>query len=172
MRNIGISLFAAAALALPATAKTSKKADVTCNDGTTAKAGRGACSHHGGVAVAKAPSDKAAKTADKAEKSADKAEKSADKAVKSSKNKTRAELDEGKKETEKKSGGILDTLFGRKKADTAQGRSPNTTPRSSTRDAKSGTPTAKCKDGTMSYSAHHSGTCSGHGGVAEWLDKK
>ena len=165
MRNIGISLLAAAALALPATAETSKKADVTCNDGTTAKAGRGACSHHGGVAVAKAPADKAAKSADKADKSADKA-------AKSSKNKTRAELDEGKKETEKKSGGILDTLFGRKKADTAQGRSSDKTPRSSTRDAKSGKPTARCKDGTTSYSAHHSGTCSGHGGVAEWLDNK
>ena len=162
MRNIGISLLAAAALALPATAKTAKKAEVTCNDGTTSKAGKGACSHHGGVADAE--------VADKSTKSAEKAEKSSDRAAKSSKNKTRAELDEGKKETEKKSGGILDTIFGRKKADTAQGRSPNTTPRSSTRDAKSGTPTAKCKDGTMSYSAHHSGTCSGHGGVAEWLD--
>jgi hypothetical protein len=30
--------------------------------------------------------------------------------------------------------------------------------------------TAKCKDGTYSKSAHHSGTCSKHGGVAEWLD--
>jgi Protein of unknown function (DUF3761) len=29
--------------------------------------------------------------------------------------------------------------------------------------------TAKCKDGTYSKSAHHSGTCSSHGGVAEWL---
>jgi hypothetical protein len=28
--------------------------------------------------------------------------------------------------------------------------------------------TAKCKDGTLSYSAHHSGTCSHHGGVAQW----
>jgi hypothetical protein len=156
MRNIGISLLAAAALALPAAAKTAKKAEVTCSDGTTAKAGRGACSHHGGIADAKS--------------AADKSEKSASAKASSSKNKTRAELDEGKKETEKKSGGILDTLFGRKKADTAQGRSPNTTPRSSTRDAKSGKPTARCKDGTTSYSAHHSGTCSGHGGVAEWLD--
>ena len=35
-----------------------------------------------------------------------------------------------------------------------------------------GTPTgatAKCKDGTYSKSQHHSGTCSSHGGVAEWL---
>lgn len=29
--------------------------------------------------------------------------------------------------------------------------------------------TAKCKDGTYSFSKHHSGTCSGHHGVAEWL---
>lgn len=29
--------------------------------------------------------------------------------------------------------------------------------------------TAKCKDGTYSHSQHRSGTCSGHGGVAEWL---
>src|SRR6202521_3086337 len=30
--------------------------------------------------------------------------------------------------------------------------------------------TAKCKDGTYSKSKHHTGTCSHHGGVAEWLD--
>jgi hypothetical protein len=29
--------------------------------------------------------------------------------------------------------------------------------------------TAKCKDGTYSFSQHRQGTCSGHGGVAEWL---
>lgn len=29
--------------------------------------------------------------------------------------------------------------------------------------------TARCEDGTMSYSTHHSGTCSWHGGVSEWL---
>jgi hypothetical protein len=27
---------------------------------------------------------------------------------------------------------------------------------------------AKCADGTYSFSQHHSGTCSRHGGVAEW----
>jgi len=39
--------------------------------------------------------------------------------------------------------------------------------------ASSGTPppgaTARCRDGTYSYSQHRSGTCSHHGGVAEWL---
>ena len=28
---------------------------------------------------------------------------------------------------------------------------------------------AKCRDGTFSFSQHHQGTCSHHGGVAAWL---
>jgi hypothetical protein len=28
---------------------------------------------------------------------------------------------------------------------------------------------AQCRDGTYSFSKHHSGTCSGHHGVAQWL---
>ena len=27
---------------------------------------------------------------------------------------------------------------------------------------------AKCRDGTYSFSKHHSGTCSRHGGIDEW----
>jgi len=30
--------------------------------------------------------------------------------------------------------------------------------------------TAQCRDGSYSFSQHHSGTCSHHGGVAVWLD--
>jgi hypothetical protein len=29
--------------------------------------------------------------------------------------------------------------------------------------------TARCRDGTYSFSQHRQGTCSHHGGVAEWL---
>ena len=29
--------------------------------------------------------------------------------------------------------------------------------------------TARCSDGTYSFSEHHRGTCSHHGGVANWL---
>jgi Protein of unknown function (DUF3761) len=29
--------------------------------------------------------------------------------------------------------------------------------------------TAKCSDGMYSFSLHHSGTCSHHGGVAQWI---
>jgi len=32
-------------------------------------------------------------------------------------------------------------------------------------------PTAKCKDGTYSYSMHRRGTCSGHHGVRQWLNQ-
>src|SRR5581483_7766913 len=28
---------------------------------------------------------------------------------------------------------------------------------------------ARCRDGEYSFSEHHSGTCSGHGGVTNWL---
>ncbi|MBM7123939.1 DUF3761 domain-containing protein [Dyella flava] len=28
---------------------------------------------------------------------------------------------------------------------------------------------ARCRDGSYSFSLHHSGTCSHHGGVSEWL---
>lgn len=35
--------------------------------------------------------------------------------------------------------------------------------------AAPGGASAKCKDGTLSFSQHRKGTCSGHGGVAQWL---
>ena len=44
MRTISLAAFVVC-LALPTYAKT-----VACQDGTTSKSGRGACSHHGGVA--------------------------------------------------------------------------------------------------------------------------
>ena len=160
MRNIGISLLAAAALALPATAKSKAKAEVTCTDGTISKAGRGACSHHGGIADASAPAAKPEK-AERSAKSKPRAGASETAAAKPA---------EQKPEEKKKDGGILGGLFG-PRGDTAQGRGSTASPRSSTREEKSGKPTARCKDGTTSYSAHHSGTCSSHGGVAEWLDK-
>jgi hypothetical protein len=30
--------------------------------------------------------------------------------------------------------------------------------------------TARCRDGSYSFSEHHRGTCSYHGGVAQWLN--
>jgi hypothetical protein len=36
--------------------------------------------------------------------------------------------------------------------------------------SQDGQETAECNDGTVSYSHHHRGTCSHHGGVEEWED--
>lgn len=33
-------------------------------------------------------------------------------------------------------------------------------------------PTARCRDGWLSYSMSRQGTCSHHGGVAKWLKKR
>jgi hypothetical protein len=35
-------------------------------------------------------------------------------------------------------------------------------------DPNSSGASAQCRDGSFSHSHHHSGTCSGHGGVAQW----
>src|SRR4051812_2484515 len=106
MRNIGISLLAAAALAFPAAAKSASKdadAQVTCKDGSTSKKGRGSCSHHGGVADA----------------SAAPAQKESRSAARSGKSDTAKEPDQGSSKSSK-SGGIFGGLFG-KKSDTSQG---------------------------------------------------
>jgi hypothetical protein len=39
-------------------------------------------------------------------------------------------------------------------------------------DASSGGSSAQCRDGSYSHSRHHSGTCSRHGGVAQWESYK
>lgn len=41
-------------------------------------------------------------------------------------------------------------------------------PRPTLKDIPGDAPTAKCRDGTESHSKNRSGTCSRHGGVAQW----
>ena len=79
---------ASSALVLSAASLSAQQAaaQVTCKDGSLSKAGRGACSSHGGVAVAtktakadvKATDAKIAKTATKAEAKIDKTASAAD----------------------------------------------------------------------------------------------
>jgi hypothetical protein len=111
---------------------------VTCSDGTTSKkAGRGACSKHGGIkkdeaaaapAAAAAPPAPAAKPAAAAPAAAPAAPAAAP----------------AKTGSTAGSGGSVNN------------------------DATGAT--AKCKDGSYSHSKTHTGTCSKHGGVAEWMD--
>lgn len=46
---------------------------------------------------------------------------------------------------------------------------PKKQKRSTTSQSRLGEPLARCRDGSISYSAHRGGTCSRHGGVREWL---
>ena len=125
-------------------------ASVICKDGTTSKGGKGACSGHGGV-------DKSA--------SASKAE-----------GKTHSESTSSTGGSGAAAGAAA--AKGSSASSEATPSSPRaapaapatTTPRSTTSSGEKGPPTAKCKDGTLSYAQHHSGACSDHGGVAEWLD--
>jgi pyruvate/2-oxoglutarate dehydrogenase complex dihydrolipoamide acyltransferase (E2) component len=130
----------ASLVAAPARVHAQEAATVTCKDGSTSKAGKGACSHHGGVAkapapAAPAPSAKAATPAAKAPAPAS--------------------------PPPRNDNAVPPAATQRAPAPTRSTPPPAATP---------GKPTAKCKDGSLSYSTHHSGACSHHGGVAQWLD--
>jgi hypothetical protein len=120
-------------------------APTTCKDGTTSTAtGRGACSGHGGVQKGAKPSAATTAAATVAGPAAAPAGAMAAAAPAPAAPATAAK-----------------TATASKSAPTAA--ASNTDPAGAT---------AKCKDGTYSKSQHHSGTCSSHGGVAEWLTAK
>jgi hypothetical protein len=152
---------AALALAMPTEAR-SKASTVQCQDGTTSKAGRGACAHHGGIAsAAEAESGKGSASAS-AKSHSKSARKSSSKARASRSGETAAGRAPEANDTSSGSGGFLGRLMGRSAP----------APRRTEPAQRQGAPTARCNDGTTSYSQHHSGTCSGHGGVAQWLDQR
>ena len=170
-------------LGLPAQAADSTN-PTACKDGTTSTAiGRGACSGHGGV-------QKAAKTAAAAPAAAPApaAEPAAPAAIGAS-----ITCKDGTTSTATGRGacsghGGVQKASKTKPASVTTAASPAAPayPAAAPAAAKSATATksaptattsntdptgatAKCKDGTYSKSKHHSGTCSSHGGVAEWL---
>jgi hypothetical protein len=72
---------ASSVLVLSATALSAQAAQVTCKDGAKSKGGRGACSGHGGIAVAAKAETKAEKAEAKTEKTETKAQEKTEKAV-------------------------------------------------------------------------------------------
>ena len=121
------SVFAGIVFAPAASVVAQEAATVTCKDGSSSKGGKGACSHHGGVAKGE-PSTPAPMNAPPRNDNAT-------------------------------------PPAATQRPSPAPSRSA---PSRST--AAPGKPTAKCKDGSLSYSVHHSGACSHHGGVNQWLD--
>jgi hypothetical protein len=115
---------------------------VTCKDGTTGTAGRGACSHHGGVGTS--GSTTTASTTPAATAPA----KTSPAPASSAPTKTTTASPTPTTTTSTSSGSVA-------------GKSETTDPTGAI---------AKCKDGLYSHSKTHTGTCSRHGGVAQWLD--
>jgi Protein of unknown function (DUF3761) len=123
MKWLILVAFAFAGTARMSVAVADTESTVTCKDGSTSKGGKGACSHHGGVAAG------------------------------------------GAAEMAPPAGAPAPAPAG------TQGRSAPPSPRPSSSGAapQAGQPTARCKDNSISYSVHHAGACSHHGGVAQWL---
>jgi hypothetical protein len=133
-------MFLCAAAPLGAQAKA--KASSVCKDGTTsAVAGRGACSGHGGV-------DSVATAAAKASRKAVKADAKAEKAKAS-------------KDPEKAAAAAAAA----KKADNKAAKTEERAAHDSVG------ATAQCKDGTYSHAMTTQGACARHGGVAKTLKK-
>ena len=150
MKNITVAGLIAAPLLLFALAMPSLAADpaqTTCKDGTTTTStGKGTCSGHGGIQKAPkaAPAKSASAAAPAATPAAPAAAAPAATAASAAPAATAAKSSTATKSAPTATAG-------------------NTDPTGAT---------AKCKDGTYSKSAHRSGTCSRHGGVAEWLTAK
>lgn len=172
------------ALALPIWAADGT-ADATCKDGTTSTAtGRGACSGHGGVQKASKAAASAAAPAvapASAAAAAPAAHTMSGGGSTCKDGTTSATTGRGACSGH---GGVQKAPKGSPAAAAAPAAA--TAPAAAPAAAKSATvsksaptttagntdptgATAKCKDGTYSKSKHHSGTCSSHGGVAEWL---
>jgi hypothetical protein len=169
----------------PALAKSSAKkkpnnATAQCTDGSysTAKNEQGACSKHGGVRTwygDSASTPKTAKTRTSAARPKNATAQCGDGSFSTAKSKQGACSKHGGVATwyadaaPAATPDVPDARPTRTKTEDAP-RAPR--PTTSTRTVNNpGAPqnaTAKCKDGTLSFSRQHSGACSHHGGVAEW----
>jgi Protein of unknown function (DUF3761) len=161
------------------TAATPSGATAQCKDGSYshAKTQQGACSSHGGVATwfgestTSTPATSNSRAATPARRSGT--------PVSGAPNGATAQCQDGSYSTAQSRqgacsghGGVATWLDETATKETptpppTQAKPPAEAPTRVTK-ADQGNATAKCKDGTLSYSKHHSGTCSHHGGVAEW----
>ena len=175
-----IRLGAALALALSTGAFARAKApagnppdQVQCTDGTvSAKGGRGACSRHGGIArttqsqPTQGPANRALPPTERAPDNT--ASHSPFSIFGGKRDKNAPAANSNAPAANSNAPAANSNAPAANSA--PQGRAgPSRGPRQSS-GATSAQPIAKCRDGSASYSAHHSGACSHHGGVAQWLD--
>lgn len=155
------------ALSLPAWADSTP---TTCKDGTTSTStGKGTCSGHGGMQ--KAGTSAAPAAAAPAAAPAAPAAPAASGATSTCKDGTTS-TSTGKGTCSGHGGVQKATPAAPAVAAPAAAKSSTAGKSAPTATASNTDPTgatAKCKDGTYSKSQHRSGTCSSHGGVAQWL---
>jgi hypothetical protein len=171
--------FLAAMFSLAGAAAVASADSVVCGDGTTSQSGRGACSHHGGVT--KTPTERPpARTTSEAKpgKRAPSATRCIDGTLSKASGRGACSRHGGVL-----AGGPIPTgpepSFGARCADgtisITSGRGACSyhggiaKPAPRTEQSRLGEPMARCRDGSISYSAHRGGTCSRHGGVRDWL---
>ena len=189
----GLVLFGAIFLT-GASSLSAQAGGVTCKDGSKSAGGRGACSGHGGIMVASAKAKVAEKQAAKAEVKAEKAEAKAAKAeVKAEARTSKTEMvtcvdgakSEGGRGACSGHGGILTAAAKAKmeadakaakaaaKADAKAAKAEaKAEKREAADDRVAAGATAECRDHFYSHAEHHQGSCSRHGGVLRFLDKK
>ena len=162
------------ALSLPAWADSTP---TTCKDGTTSTStGKGTCSGHGGVQ--KAGTSAASAAAAPAAAPAAPAAPAASAATSTCKDGTTS-TSTGKgtcsghggvqKATPATPAAAAPAAAAATPAAAKSSAAANSAPTAAAGNTDPTGATAKCKDGTYSKSQHHSGTCSSHGGVAQWL---
>ena len=143
-----------ATLLLSAGTLSAQAMKVTCKDGTKSAGGQGACSSHGGIAVAKTATQ-AAKADAKAMKTEMKADaKVAKTEAKAAKADVKADAKMAKADA---------------KAD-AKAMKAAVKTEADDKDPKGAI--AMCKDKTYSHAKSRQGACSAHGGVAKFMDGK
>ncbi len=167
------------AMSLPAWAADGSSAATTCKDGTTsATTGRGACSGHGGVQKAskhKAAADAAAEPAAPAAAPAAAAPAAGGSPLTCKDGTASTAMGRGACSGH---GGVQKASKHKAATDAAAEPASAAAPAAGTAmtaaapatgNTNPAGATAKCKDGTYSKSQHRGGTCSKHGGVADWL---
>jgi len=188
MRLLAIAALAAfAAAQAPLVLAASSSGTVICKDGTTSVGGQGACSGHGGI-------DKKATAAKAKERKSKASKESKEKKTKKESNERKTEPAASTAEatvkckdgTTSKGGqgacsghGGIDKGGGSAAPAAAPAAAKPARPAAAQTSASDQEPVssdasgaiAKCNDGSYSHAKVHTGACSRHGGVAQWLDK-
>jgi hypothetical protein len=137
---------------------------VTCKDGSQSKGGQGACSGHGGVNKAAANVSTAVDAKADAKAAKAQAKTDATLAKESAKNTATAAKNSAMSTKDSVKAGAMTAMEPAKSTAAAAKVSAK-----ADLSVKPTGATAKCKDGTFSMAKGHSGACSHHGGVAEFI---